>query len=87
MDGQAPLECRVIITIIIIINIITVIIIMIMILFIKVSHLGGVHYEGGLLHVLPDSKEGKEANTTLQRSLSVHETARGFVNRVIMIQI
>ena len=40
------------------------------------SHLGCVHYEGRLLHVLTNSKEGKEPDTTLQRSLPVHETAK-----------
>ena len=51
------------------------------------SHLGCVHYEGRLLHVLTNSKEGKEPDTTLQRSLPVHETAKGIVNIIVIFMM
>ena len=49
------------------------------------THLCGVHYEGGLLDVGTDSQEGKEPNTTLERSLSVHETGNSIVKNKLNI--
>ena len=43
------------------------------------------HYEGGLLDVGTDSQEGKEPNTTLERSLSVHETGNSIVKNKLNI--
>ena len=50
-----------------------------------VTHLCGVHYEGGLLDVGTDSQEGKEPNTTLERSLPVHETGNSIVKNKLNI--
>ena len=44
------------------------------------THLRCVHDESGLLDVLANSKEGKEADTTLQGSLTVHEAAKELSN-------